>query len=140
MKKMTVETAVTAYNALKEGKVTRMESGEKISVVKAVRALKPTATGLADFVEEAREKMKPEGWEEIEKKTENFKNLPEEERVAVNKEIVAYNEAVDKCVKEELSREVEVDFQPIGEEAFGRLIDSNDFTLNVITTLQEALC
>lgn len=139
-KTMTVEVAVKAYNALKDAKVTKMEAAEKIAVVKAVRALKAEATALADFEETAREKLKPEGFDEAVEKAKDFDSLPTEEKIEVNKVLMAYNEAMAKGMKEEHERETEVELEPLTEDALGRLVDSNDFAVDAIMAVQDALC
>lgn len=141
MKKLIkTETIVMAHNALKGAKLTKMEDAEKFAAIKAARALKPAAEDFSGLVEDAKEKLKPEGWDELKEKAGRFKSLPEEEKTAVNADLTAYNRRVEDCVKDELAKEREVEIAPLSEEAFGRLLSSNDFEMQTIMALQDALC
>lgn len=141
-KTVTMETAAKAYAVLGPGKakVTRMEQQEKIAVVAAARALKAHAAALADFEEEAREKMKPEGFGEAVEKGRRFDSLPDAEKAEVNRVFAEYSEAMEACMRGERSRVVEAGFDTLPAEAFDRLVESNDFDIDTIMTLQDALC
>lgn len=131
---------VTVYNALKAAKVTKMDDADKIAIVKIMRSFKPVATAFNDFVEEAREKLQPENFDEIQKKMQNFDSLPDAEKIAVNVAINEYNGALNKAANEELAKDVAVDFAPISEDAFGKLITtSNDLTIETILAVQDVI-
>lgn len=66
--------------------------------------------------------------------------MTEEEKREVNANMEAYNADVARCIGEEASREQELEFEPLTEEAFGRLLDSNDLDISTIIVLQDVLC
>lgn len=134
------QTIVDTYRTIAEAKVTKMEDTEKFAVIKAARALKPIAADLEDFTEEARKKLQPENFEEIQDKARRFATLPDDEKKEVNAVFMAYDEAIRKCVAEELAREHEVDLEPLSSDGLGRLVASNDFTVATIISLEDMLC
>lgn len=51
-----------------------------------------------------------------------------------------FNTEVSECVKDELGKEVELEFAPLSEDAFGRLMESNpDWALGLIAELEDVL-
>lgn len=60
-KSLTTESIVIAHNSLKGARLTRLDTQEKFTVIRAMRALRPVASSLQEFIEDAREKLRPEG-------------------------------------------------------------------------------
>ena len=58
---------------------------------------------------------------------------------AINKYFSDYNSRVENCVKEEAEKEVELTFDKLNEEAFGKLVASNDWTCGQIMALSDAV-
>lgn len=139
-KAVTTENIVIAYNSLKGAKLTRLDTSEKFTAIKAMRVLKPVAASLQGFIEDAREKLRPEGFDIIERKASAFDSLSDEEKREVNAAINTYNADVARCISEEASKEHTLDFEPMTEETFGRLLDSNDLDMSTILVLQDVLC
>ncbi|WP_289755327.1 hypothetical protein [uncultured Duncaniella sp.] len=139
-KSLTTESIVIAHNSLKGARLTRLDTQEKFTVIRAMRALRPVASSLQEFIEDAREKLRPEDWDNIQHKAERFDTLTEEEKREVNATMEAYNADVARCIGEEASKEQELEFEPLTEEAFGRLLDSNDLDISTIIVLQDVLC
>lgn len=133
-------TAVSAYNVLKDAKLTHMEDGEKFAAIMAMRPLKKVATDYGDFAKDAQEKLKPENFGEIQEMARRFGQLTDEEKLRVNSELRAYDERVEKCVRPESLKEAEVEFEPLSKEAFSRLMKSNDLTAETSLTLYDILC
>ena len=139
-KTVTTENIVIAYNSLKGAKLTRLDTAEKFTAIRAMRVLKPVAASLQGFIEDAREKLRPEGFDIIERKASAFDSLSDEEKREVNAVISTYNADVARCISEEASKEHTIDFEPMTEETFGRLLDSNDLDMSTILVLQDVLC
>lgn len=133
--KTTTEKAVIAYRILNNAKLGKMKDEGKFAVIKIMKELKPVATGYDDFIKDAAEKLKPEGIEEIQAKLQGKGELSAEEQALWNE----YNEKVQKCVQDELNKEVEVTCEPLKEEDFGALIASNDFAVGEIMALDEVI-
>lgn len=134
-KTMRVGDIVNAYNVLKTLKIAKLPREDQFAVLRASRALKPVATAFDDFVNDARERLKPEDFDSIVEKSQRFDSLPEEEKVRVNMAARAYQNDVDECVREEYEKAVDVDaFDSLSEEAISGIATGND-TLDVQTLL-----
>ncbi len=146
------DKAIAAYNVLntqknaqtgKEGfKLSALETKDIFIVLRAINALKPIATAFEGFQKDAQEKLRPENWEEVVEKSQKFKDLSDEEKIAVNKAVMDYNGNVSECIASELEKEKEVDaYERLTEEGFGLLVRENGHLLDVpsIVLLQEVL-
>ena len=47
---------------------------------------------------------------------------------------------MNDAVKEYADNEVEIEFEPVSEEVFGKLMASNDWTVDQATTLGDFVC
>ena len=142
---MKISTIIEVYKALKEAKLTKMESKEKFAVIRIMRAVKPVAEEWDAFLSTVDEKLRGEGHEEMVAKIQQWQKegeqttLTEEERREVNAYIMRYNREREELLHSELAKEVEVKFEPLTEEAFERFLDSNDMTVEVLGLLSEAI-
>ena len=143
--KVKTEKVLGAYNVLNTAKYTKMDDADKIKVWKIARALKPIATKFDDDSKDAAEKLKPEGFDD------NLQKAQECERLVKNgnanyrdtaklpmgaaeygefiKELQKYNRLVSEAVKEFAEKEVELTFDALSEDAFGKLMASNEWTM-----------
>jgi len=145
MKKVTTKQISEVYAKLADAKITKMEDADKFKVIKALKQLKSIATAYEDFKKDAGEKLKGEEHDKMIEKAQKWQNegkdttLTEEEKIAVNKYFSEYNDKISSCLKEEAAKENELTFEALTEEAFGRLMTSNDWTLSEITSIEEIL-
>jgi hypothetical protein len=56
--------------------------------------------------------------------------LSEEERIAINKTLIGYQSAIDKAVKAELNKEIEIEIEKLSEGSDVKLMSANDWTPN----------
>lgn len=142
---------ITAYSILQNAKLSKMEDAEKITVVKAMRELKPVYESYQDFAKDAQEKLKGDDHDEMQQSAEEWNrkykgktsaDIPADEMerlAAINEYFAAYTRRIEECLKEELEGEAECTHR-LTEEAFGRLVASNpDMTVGDIMTLSEAI-
>lgn len=133
---MKVKSIVEAYKLLGNAKTTNLDDADKGKILKARKAMRPIADEFEAFLKDAQEMFKPEGWEEIQKKLSQWQQegekttLSEEERIAINKALIGYQSAIDKAVKAELDKEVEIEIEKLSEGADIKLITANDWTPN----------
>lgn len=143
---MKTSTIIEVYKALKEAKLTKMESKEKFAVIRIMRAVKPVAEEWDAFMATVDEKLKGENHEAIAAMIQQWQKegdnttLTMEERKEVNEYIAKFNAERNELINAELAKEVEVSFERISEETFERFIDSNDMDVNVLTMLSENIC
>ena len=156
--KKTIKTSevLAAYNVLNAAKYGSMEDGDKIKVWKITRALKPIATKFDEDSKDAAEKMKPKydgGFDETLQKAQEYERMIRDPKAdtkklpmgaaeydAFIKEFKAYNELVGKAVEDFAKKEVTINIEPISDDAFGKLMASNDWTFGQTTALSEIIC
>ena len=110
------------YAILNEAKLTKMEDADKFKVIKALRVIKPIAKGYEDFVEDAKNKLKDEKYEDMSNKAQDWNKANQ------NKKRSSLTEA---------EKEVEVEFEKLSEDAFCKLVSSNDWTCSQILSLSD---
>ena len=139
------------FAVLNEAKLTKMEDADKFKVIKALRAIKPIAKGYEDFVEDAKNKLKGEDFDNMSEKAQAWNKDNQGKKVGelaqeeidnlnvINTYFAEYNKRVETCLKEEAEKEVELTFDKLSEEAFGKLVASNDWTCGQIMALSDAV-
>ena len=137
---MKVGDVVFAFRLLSGAKLSKMDDADKFKVIKATRAFRTTAKDFDEFLKDAQEKLKPENFEEMQESAKNMKDLSEEDKAKLNAFFSDYQKKIESCIEEETKKEVETVFEKLSEDAFGKLVSSNDFTVNDIMALQDALC
>ena len=135
-KDMKLEKIVTAYRALGEAKVTKLDEGEVIKIVKARKAMRPYAEEYEAFLKDAQEKLKGEGFDELQAKVQKWAELTDEEKLAVNKELGEYQRKIDKTVQEELEREVDIEVDKLAEGSLPKLLQENGWELKKLDELE----
>lgn len=133
--KKKTDNVVAAFRLINTAKISKMEDSEKFALIKAVKHLKKVGTDFEDFLKDAQERLKPENFDKIAAKYQSKEELTADEMATLNK----YNKDVADCVQGELDKEVELDFEPLPEEALGRFIASNDFTVAEIMNISDVI-
>lgn len=142
MAKKTVKTqdVVNGYAILKTVKIGKLDKADQFKVIRNARALKPVATAFDDFVTDARERLKPEGFDEIIEKSQRFKTLSDEERADVNVAIMKHNKEVEDCVRAEAEKEVEIEMpETLSEAALSGIVTENNLDVQSMMLLMD-LC
>ena len=140
-KTVKTEKVLGAYNVLTTAKYTKMDDADKIKVWKIARALKPIATKFDEDSKDAAEKLKPEGFDENLRKAQEYERVTKDKEADASKlemgaaeygdfikELKEMNKLVADALKEFANKEVDIDFDPISEDAFTKLMASNDWT------------
>lgn len=141
--KITTEKVLNTYRIISGAKYTKMDDADKIKVWKIARALKPVADKFEDDSKDAADKMKPsEDFADNLQKAQEFERITKEKNfdasklpmgVAEYNEFIKkfqdYNRLVGEAVKEFADKEVEIEFEPLSEESFGKLMASNEWTM-----------
>ena len=141
-KTIKTERVLTAFRVLNTAKYTKMSDEDKIKVWKIARTLKPVADKFDDDSKDAAEKFKPsEDFSERLQKAQEFErmrnageNMTDAPMGAAEygdfiKEFQKYNKTVGDAVKEFADKEVELEFEKLTEDAFGKLMASNEWTM-----------
>lgn len=143
--KATIKQVVEAYKVLGEAKVTKLEESEVIKVVKARKVMRPIADEYEAFLKDCQEKFKPENWDKIQGNLQKWQQegekttLTEEERIEVNKAVIGYQVKIDKAVKDELGKEVEVNIEALKEDSATKLLVENGWELKKLDEIEILL-
>ena len=128
--KTTVDKIVKAYAKLGDVKVTTLEDKEVIKVIKMRKAMRPVSEEFNAFLEDAKSKFKPEGFEEtVRKAQDGWDKMSDAEKKAANELVNGYNRKVEEAVKEEAEKEGEIEFEPLSEESLTKLMMENSLTV-----------
>ena len=143
---------VNAYNVLNAAKLAKMQDTDKFTVIRAMRALKPIYTGYEDAVKDAQERLKPEGFDDLQRraadwnathKDKKLTDLTPEERTTldgINAAYRDYTSKVEECIRDLAETERELTHTRLTEDAFGKLLESNpDWTMQQILAVADVL-
>jgi hypothetical protein len=134
--------AKQVYNLLRSAKLTKMADADKFIVIHNAYQLKKVAEEFDALVQEAVEKLKADGYDERYKAAaeyERTKQGSQEEYIAFLGEAAKLNSDVNACLKEGAGKDISVMLTPLSEEAFARFVESNDYNVEQVIVLQEAL-
>lgn len=152
MTKKTFKTVnvLAAYRMLGGAKYGKLSDEDKIKVFKICIALKPTATKYDEASKEAEMKLKPDGYDERLEKAREYDRVRRDKDADTSqlamgpeefndfmREVNHYQELVTKAIEDEKNKEVEVEFEPIGEDALLKLMNSNDWTMAEVMAVSE---
>lgn len=129
------------FNILNAATYKKLDDADKVKLWKIARAMKPVAKQFEEDSKDAAEKLKPENLDAQLEKARDYEakkqngddDLPmtDAEYQAFIREVWSpFNTLVAKAVREFADKEVEIDFEPLSEEAFGKLMASNDWTIS----------
>jgi hypothetical protein len=137
------ENVLAAYRVLGGAKYAKLSDEDKIKVFKICIALKPIATKYDEDSKDAAEKLKPfDDYDEKLAEAQEYERVSRDKNAdasqlkmgaaefnAFVKEMNHYQDLIGKALKDEMEKEVEVEFEPINEEALLKLMNSNDWTM-----------
>ena len=151
-KKVKTEKVLGAFNVLNTAKYAKMDDADKIKVWKIARALKPIATKFDEDSKDAAEKLKPEGFDENLRKAQEYERVTKDKEADASKlemgaaeygefikKLKEMNKLVADALKEFADKEVDIDFEPISEDAFTKLMASNDWTMEQAVMIGELI-
>lgn len=153
-KKITTSKALEAHQVLGSAKYSKLDDADKIKVWKIARKLQPIATKFDEDAKDAAEKLKPtEDFNDRLEKAQKYEAEIRKPDCDASKlpmgaaeyeqfigELKKYNKLVGDAVKEFGEKEVKIEFEPISEDAFGKLMASNDWNIAQVSTLGEIVC
>ena len=148
--KTTTGKVSEAYALLDSAKYSKMESKERIALIKAMRQMKKVAEDFNGFRQDAVKRLMPENFEDIANRINEFNAMSQQERVAaVEKPEYAdalranakFQNDVESCVAEEGAKEIELAFEPLAADAFVNLLDSNpEWAVGQAMLVEDMLC
>lgn len=141
--------AVKAYKILKRAKLTKMDEADKLTVIKAMRALRPVAETYDKDTEEGRRALQDDRFEEMQQKAakhnEAIQNKSQDgllsfsELKELNDYFTKYEKSARELVKELDEKEITITIGRLNEDAFGKLVASNDMTGEDLMALSDVI-
>lgn len=131
------------YEIVKSAKLTKMDDADKFKVIKALKEMKPVAVDFDEFKKEALEKLKGEEHDDMVSKAQKWQNegentaLTAEERINLNRYFQSYNTSVMECVREEAEKDIELNVGKLTDEAFEKMVASNDWSAEQALAVYE---
>ena len=143
---MKTNEILEAYKVLQNAKYQKLSDDGKVKVWKITRLMKPVATQFKEDVQDAQQKLMPDGdflqrlgkamQYEQDKKNERTPAITDEEYQTIVKEYNEYNSLVNKAIQEFSEKEIELDFEHLTEDDFGKLIASNDWSIAQLENIE----
>lgn len=128
---MKLKELIAAYNRLGSATMTKLDDKDVVKALKARKAMRPHAEEYEAFLKDCQEKFKPENWDEVQTKAQQWQQEGEEtkltleERKDINKALVTYQKNIDSAVKEELERDIVINIEKLGEGSDVKLMQEN---------------
>lgn len=143
--KAKIKQVIEAYKVLGEAKVTKLEESEVIKVVKARKAMRPISEEFEAFLKDCQDKFKPEKWDSIQADLQQWQKegekttLSEERRIEINKAIIGYQGSIDKAMKDELDKEVELNIETLKEDSDTKMLVENGWEIGKLDLIEILL-
>lgn len=150
-KKIATNELLALYNIIGAAKNTKLDDGDKIKMWKICRKMKPIADKFDEDMKSATEAMKPEGFDDELKKAQEYERLTKAKEPTIDvmtkaqydefiEKLKKYNELVQKAVEENGKKEVTLEYEPLSEDAFGKLLSSNDWNNAQVIAIGDFVC
>lgn len=152
-KTLTVKQVVELYKILSGSSYQKLDDDSKINVWKSTRSLKDIASKYSEDVKDAYDKLLPPGFMDRYHKAQKYEqdikngiiNIKEvknddkdfKEYHETLKEFIKCSQLIEKAIKELSEIKVEVDVYPLPEEAFGKFMSSNNWSMEQVLTIGD---
>ena len=151
MKKLKLKTALIndAYKVLDTAKYSNLTDQDKVKLWKIFRKLHPIATKLEEEKQDASKRLAPNEdllarlqkcvqYEKLmdEKADKSLFPMTDEDYIKTVKEYRDYKKLLESALSELEDKEEELEIEVLSEDAFGKLISSNDWTLKQVDSLE----
>lgn len=144
---MTIGQISNLYAVLNGLKLTELDGKEKYAVVKMMYKMKPIAEAFDEFRKDYPQKVKPQGWEDIEEDYRKWKEEDKDNKCSLAEETVnmlkrmeyEYLSSIQLGINEEASQEKDIEIEYLTEEVFEKLLGSNDLDCNTSMFLADCL-
>lgn len=136
---MKVKEIVSAYKALGEAKVNNLEESEIIKILKSRKTMRSIAEEFNEFLKEVQDKFKPENFEEIQFKLQNWSEVSDEDKIKITNIIKEYEAKINSAIKDELEKEVELELEKLNENSISKLLKNNEWPIQKLDEISIIL-
>lgn len=151
-KTIKTEKVLEVFKIINTAKYTKMNDDDKVKAWKIARQLKPIATKFEEDCKDAAEKFKTEikdfderlqkakKFEQAKKDNKDCEDMTSGEYAAFIYEFKNYQELVNKAIMEFAQKDVKVQYDSLSEDAFGKLMSSNEWTMEQAMLVGDVIC
>lgn len=151
-KTIKTEKVLEVFKIINTAKYTKMDDDDKVKAWKIARQLKPVATKFEEDCKDAAEKFKTEikdfderlqkaqKFEQAKKDNKDCKDMTSTEYAAFVDEFKKYQELINKAIMEFAKKEVKIQFDALSDDAFGKLMSSNEWTMEQAMLVGDVIC
>lgn len=136
---MKVKEIVSAYKALGEAKVNNLEESEIIKILKSRKTMRSIAEEFNEFLKEVQDKFKPENFEEIQFKLQNWSEVSDEDKIKITNIIKEYEAKINSAIKDELEKEIELELEKLNENSISKLLKNNEWPIQKLDEISIIL-
>jgi hypothetical protein len=96
-------------------------------------------------LKDCQDKFKPENWDAIQADLQQWQKegekttLSEERRIEINKDIIGYQGSIDKAMKDELDKEVELNIETLKEDSATKMLVENGWEIGKLDLIEILL-
>lgn len=143
--KIKLSKLAVAYKALGEAKVTKLDEKDVVKIVKNRRAMRQYAEDYEAFLKDAQDKFKPENWDDVQKKLQQWQNegnkttLSDEDKITVNKALNEYQKKIESAIKEEGEKEIELNLETLSEDSSTKILVENGWKVEELDKIECVL-
>ena len=130
---------VKLFQVLNIAKITNLSLEGKFSIIRTVKRCKEVVDSINTLIEDAKEKLKPENFDQWREMVDEYESLSSEDKAKADKISKEYSNQINACIDPELNKETLVEIEKISQEDFGSLIDQNDWNVEVLVLLNDCL-
>lgn len=127
---MKIKEAVSLYKILGEAKVSSLDELEIIKIIKIRRTLRIYVEQYEAFFKDAKEKLKPDNFDDFQNKAQKWNTLSDEEKFEINKMVREYDAKVNFAVKEESEKLIDITIDKLNEDSIVKLLKQNDWPIS----------
>lgn len=136
---MKIKEAVKLYNVLGEAKVSSLEDSEIIKIIKTRKILRETVESYEQFLNDVRNKFKPDDFDIIQSKIHKWNILSDDEKITINVYLKKYEDKIKDVVKDESEKELDIVIEKLTKESIINLLKQNNWSINKLDEMSPML-
>lgn len=128
---------VSIYKILGEAKTDKLSEEDIIKILKNRKILKHYVDEFELFLVTCQDSLKPDSFDIIQDKINNWDNITDEEKIDVKKVLSEYQEKLNKAILEEQEKDYNITLEKLPTESIISLAKDSNLEFNKIEELLE---
>ena len=126
------------YAVIKDAKISTLSDDGAMAVIKACRVIRPLVNEYQESDKDARERLKPEGLDDLIEKYNN-KTLSREEEAELMKRNKHYSDQMGEFTKGIMNEDAEIEMGKLGTDDFKAFRKANDIEADKLSVVYEMM-